>query len=171
MKVKVLSRNPADHIRQSRSDIHKIQRNLDPSLHPFEAPREYTRALNAVKLERVFAKPFVGSLDGHKDGVYCMARHPRSLSVLLSGSCDGEVGLPLGGSPSRWPFSSHLARKRFSHRSIRHQEFSVHEVRKFSEFDTVSVAKWMVACYPFKLTVNENCGLLMYHVKTNLTYI
>lgn len=93
MKVKVLSRNPADHIRQSRSDIHKIQRNLDPSLHPFEAPREYTRALNAVKLERVFAKPFVGSLDGHKDGVYCMARHPRSLSVLLSGSCDGEVRL------------------------------------------------------------------------------
>ena len=95
MKVKVLSRNPADYIRESKSDIHKLHRNLDPSLHPFEAPREYTRALNAVKLERVFAKPFVGSLDGHTDGVNCISRHPRSLSVLLSGSCDGEVGISL----------------------------------------------------------------------------
>lgn len=93
MKVKVLSRNPADYIRERRTDIHKIHRNFDPSLHPFEAPREYTRALNAIKLERVFAKPFVGSLGGHTDGVNCIARHPRSLSVLLSGSCDGEVRL------------------------------------------------------------------------------
>lgn len=93
MKVKVLSRNPADYIRERRTDIHKIHRNFDPSLHPFEAPREYTRALNAIKLERVFAKPFVGSLGGHTDGVNCIARNPRSLSVLLSGSCDGEVGI------------------------------------------------------------------------------
>lgn len=93
MKVKVLSRNPADYIRERRTDIHKIHRNFDPSLHPYEAPREYTRALNAIKLERVFAKPFVGSLGGHTDGVNCIARHPRSLSVLLSGSCDGEVGI------------------------------------------------------------------------------
>lgn len=93
MKVKVLSRNPADHIRERVTDIHKLPRNLDPVLHPFEAPREYTRALNAVKLERVFAKPFVGALDGHTDGVNCLARHPGSLSILLSGSCDGEVML------------------------------------------------------------------------------
>ncbi|XP_031548836.1 DDB1- and CUL4-associated factor 13-like [Actinia tenebrosa] len=93
MKVKILSRNPEDHIRERKSDIHKLHRNLDPSLHPFEAPREYTRALNATKLERVFAKPFVGALDGHTDGVNCLARHPRSLSVLLSGSCDGEIKL------------------------------------------------------------------------------
>lgn len=53
--------------------------------------REYTRALNATKLERVFAKPFVASLDGHRDGVNCMAKHTKSLSTLLSGSCDGEV--------------------------------------------------------------------------------
>lgn len=28
----------------------------------------YKRALNAVKLDRMFAKPFVGSLEGHADG-------------------------------------------------------------------------------------------------------
>ncbi|XP_046864950.1 DDB1- and CUL4-associated factor 13-like [Xenia sp. Carnegie-2017] len=93
MKVKVLSRNPSDYIRECKSDIHKIPRNIDPSLHPFEAAREYTRALNAAKLERVFAKPFVGSLDGHKDGVNCMAKFQKSLSLLLSGSCNGEVKL------------------------------------------------------------------------------
>uniref|UniRef100_A0A3P8U3B8 DDB1- and CUL4-associated factor 13 n=1 Tax=Amphiprion percula TaxID=161767 RepID=A0A3P8U3B8_AMPPE len=68
-----------------------VPRNYDPSLHPFEVSREYTRALNATKLERVFAKPFLASLDGHRDGVNCMAKHTKSLSTLLSGSCDGEV--------------------------------------------------------------------------------
>ena len=91
MKVKVLSRNPADYVRECTSDIHKVPRNLDPTLHPFEAPREYTLASNAAKLERVFAKPFVGSLEGHTDGVNCLARNPKSLSVLASGSCDGVI--------------------------------------------------------------------------------
>lgn len=68
-----------------------VPRNYDPVLHPFEVPREYTRALNATKLERVFAKPFLSSLDGHRDGVNCMAKHPKSLSTVLSGACDGEV--------------------------------------------------------------------------------
>lgn len=68
-----------------------VPRNYDPTLHPFEVCREYTRALNATKIERVFAKPFLASLDGHRDGVNCMAKHATSLSTLLSGSCDGEV--------------------------------------------------------------------------------
>lgn len=42
-------------------------------------------------MERVFAKPFVGNLEGHKDGVSCFAKHPLTLSTLCSGSYDGEV--------------------------------------------------------------------------------
>ncbi|XP_043267800.1 DDB1- and CUL4-associated factor 13 [Venturia canescens] len=91
MKVKVLSRNPDEYLRETKRDIHKVPRNYDPALHPFEAAREYTRALNAVKLERVFAKPFIGNLEGHKDGVACIVKHPGRLSVLLSGAFDGEV--------------------------------------------------------------------------------
>lgn len=68
-----------------------MPRNYDPALHPLEVPREYTRALNSTKLERVFAKPFIGSLDGHKDGVHCLYKHPLQLNMLLSGSCDGEI--------------------------------------------------------------------------------
>lgn len=70
-----------------------VPRNYDPALHPFELPREYTRALNATKLDRIFAKPFVASLDGHRDGVNCIAKHPESLSTVLSGACDGEVSI------------------------------------------------------------------------------
>lgn len=56
-----------------------------------EPAREYVRALNATKLDRVFAKPFVGNLDGHKEGVSCFAKHPTSLSALCSGAYDGEI--------------------------------------------------------------------------------
>ncbi|XP_075070019.1 DDB1- and CUL4-associated factor 13 [Mixophyes fleayi] len=91
MKVKVLCRNPDDYVRETKKDLQRVPRNYDPSLHPFEVPREYVRALNATKLERVFAKPFVAALEGHRDGINCMAKHPRSLSTVLSGACDGEV--------------------------------------------------------------------------------
>uniref|UniRef100_A0A182JJT1 Sof1-like protein domain-containing protein n=1 Tax=Anopheles atroparvus TaxID=41427 RepID=A0A182JJT1_ANOAO len=91
MKVKVISRNPDKYVRETKKDIPKTFRNYDPQLHPFQSTREYVRALNATKLERVFAKPFVGNLDGHKDGVAVLSKHPRKLSILASGSYDGEV--------------------------------------------------------------------------------
>ncbi|KAL1259960.1 hypothetical protein QQF64_010537, partial [Cirrhinus molitorella] len=91
MKVKVLSRNPDDYVRETTRDIQRVPRNYDPTLHPFEVAREYTRALNATKLEKVFAKPFVAALDGHRDGISCITKHNKSLSTVLSGACDGEV--------------------------------------------------------------------------------
>ncbi len=62
-------------------------------MHPFQEAREYTRALNATKLERVFAKPFLGSLDGHADGICSLVKHPLKLSLILSGSYNGEIKL------------------------------------------------------------------------------
>lgn len=91
MKVKVLSRNPDRYFRETKNDIHKIQRNYDPALHPFEMQREYVRALNATKLERVFAKPFIGCFDGHGDVVSCIYKHPEQLSWMYSGAADGIV--------------------------------------------------------------------------------
>ncbi|XP_071865516.1 DDB1- and CUL4-associated factor 13 [Bombus fervidus] len=91
MKVKILTRNPDEYLRETKRDIHKVPRNYDPALHPFEAAREYTRALNAVKLDKIFAKPFVGCLEGHKDGVSCFCKHPYQLSTLFSGAFDGEI--------------------------------------------------------------------------------
>lgn len=60
-------------------------------MHPFEAVREYTRALNAVKLDRIFAKPFISNLDGHKDTVSCICKHPSQLSTIATGAYDGEL--------------------------------------------------------------------------------
>ncbi|KZZ91488.1 U3 small nucleolar RNA associated protein [Moelleriella libera RCEF 2490] len=91
MKVKALSRSLADH-QPPGSDAARLPRNLDSALHPFERAREYTRALTAVKLERMHAKPYVGQLGrGHVDGVYSLAKDPNSLERFASGSGDGVV--------------------------------------------------------------------------------
>lgn len=83
---------------------------------PAPAPRQYTRALTAVKLDKMFAKPFIGALEGHTDSVWSMtpSRHslvrvrvcaraavqpcaPDGIShpqvPFLTGSCDGEIRL------------------------------------------------------------------------------
>lgn len=91
MKVKTISRVEKDFTQEVQTDKVKVFRNYDPALHPFERPREYTRALNAVKLDRLFAKPFIGALDGHSDGVSSIATSPNSLVAFLSGAADGEI--------------------------------------------------------------------------------
>lgn len=91
MKVKVISRAASEFTRETNQDIHRIKRNYDPSLHPFQFAREYKRAVNAVKLDKIFAKPFVGCLSGHQESVQCLLKHPNSLSTLISGACDGKI--------------------------------------------------------------------------------
>lgn len=68
-----------------------MQRNRDPTLHPFERAREYTKAVVATKLDKIFAKPFLFALDGHTDGVYCSSVVMNNTSAFLSGACDGEI--------------------------------------------------------------------------------
>lgn len=41
MKVKVISRNPDEYMRETKNDIHRLKRNYDPSLHPLEGARKY----------------------------------------------------------------------------------------------------------------------------------
>jgi DDB1- and CUL4-associated factor 13 len=82
---------PSECTRERKRDIFVEARNPDPILHPFERAREMTRALNATKLERLFAKPFVGALSGHIEGVYCLGRATDSLTRVISGSADGDV--------------------------------------------------------------------------------
>ncbi|ULU04073.1 hypothetical protein L5515_013250 [Caenorhabditis briggsae] len=91
MKIKVISRNPNTYQRETVDKRNKIVRNFNTPADPFRAQTEYTRALNATKLERVFAKPFVASLDGHVDGVQVLAKHPNRPSTVFSGARDGQV--------------------------------------------------------------------------------
>lgn len=92
MKVKTISRSADTYVPARNTQESALPRNLDPALHPFERAREYTRAVTATKLERMFARPFVGQLgDGHRDGVYCLARNFRTTNQVASGSGDGVV--------------------------------------------------------------------------------
>lgn len=63
------------------------------------------RALNATKLERVFAKPFIGNLEGHGDGVTCFAKHPTALVTMASGAYDGGICV--------WDLPTRTCRRRF----------------------------------------------------------
>lgn len=92
MKVKALSRSQRTTERECAGDLRKQSRNLDPVYHPMQRAREYTRAVTAAKMDRMFAKPLIGNLgNGHGDAVYhsCVARN--SLLPLLSGAADGTV--------------------------------------------------------------------------------
>eukprot|EP00823_Brevimastigomonas_motovehiculus_P006699 TRINITY_DN5592_c0_g1_i1.p1 TRINITY_DN5592_c0_g1~~TRINITY_DN5592_c0_g1_i1.p1 ORF type:complete len:452 (+),score=87.46 TRINITY_DN5592_c0_g1_i1:67-1422(+) len=91
VKVKVLSRNETEFTRERKQDVVKMFRNADPKIHPFERAREYVRALNAAKWDRLFAKPFLFALNAHADGVYTLATVPNSLSHVVSGAGDGEI--------------------------------------------------------------------------------
>ena len=91
MKIKTISRVEEDYTRERKSDALRVHRNLAPELRPMGRATEYKRALNATKLDKVFAKPFVGQMSGHADGVLCMAKSPASLTELVSGAADGEI--------------------------------------------------------------------------------
>lgn len=59
--------------------------------HPFSRAREFQRAFNAAKLQKIFAKPFVASLPGHSDGISVLAKCPLVLNKMISGAHDGEI--------------------------------------------------------------------------------
>jgi hypothetical protein len=90
VKVKVINRVEEDFTKERSQDVRRVQRNYDPALHQFERAHEYTRAVNAAKLERMFAKPFIAALP-HGDGITALARNPKLLNSLAAGAADGEV--------------------------------------------------------------------------------
>lgn len=93
MKVKVISRSTDEFTRERSKDLQKVFRNYDPALRSQEKAVEYTRALNAAKLEKIFARPFVGAMDGHIDAISCTAKNPNHLRGVFSGSRDGDIRL------------------------------------------------------------------------------
>jgi len=92
MKVKTIVRSAEEATRERSGDLRKVHRNLDPALRPLERATEAKRALNAVKLDRVFAKPFVAAFP-HDDGVTALARSPARLNALVSGCADGTLSV------------------------------------------------------------------------------
>lgn len=44
-------------------------------------------------MDRMFAKPFVGALEGHQDGVYSLAKDARRIGIVAGGGGDGGMSL------------------------------------------------------------------------------
>ncbi|XP_074293126.1 uncharacterized protein LOC141620055 [Silene latifolia] len=111
MRLKVISRSTDEFTKERSQDLQRVFRNLDPSLRPQEKAIEYTRALNAAKLDKIFARPFVGAMEGHCEAISCMAKNPHHLKGIFSGSMDGEIRL--------WDLSSRVPE--FTFRSSEHR--------------------------------------------------
>lgn len=92
-KISVLQHAPSVHVAIRPGDPAPTSRNLNPLMHPFARARERTRALNAAKMDRIFAKPFVDSLEGHVDAVEVLCRKPGTLTTVASGSWDGGMSI------------------------------------------------------------------------------
>ena len=90
-KIKVICRDSNNYIKSSNKDIEKVYRNTNPTFHPHQKAREYVKAINSAKMEKIFAKPFIFALENHTDGVKCMAKNYKSLSEIVSGSFDGQL--------------------------------------------------------------------------------
>ena len=73
-------------------------------MHPFARARERIRALNAAKMDRMFAKPFIASLEGHVDAVEVLARQHGSLTTVGSGSWDGGACIHMTDASGRSTF-------------------------------------------------------------------
>lgn len=95
MKVKTLKRSAGASVeRECIGDLRRSSRNVNPNFHPMQRAREYTRAVTAAKMDRMFAQPLIGNLGhGHRDAVTCSAVSRKSLLPLVSGSADGSVQL------------------------------------------------------------------------------
>ena len=72
VKIKAICRDSNDYKRKTNTEIEKIYRNTNPKLHPFQKAREYIRALNSVKLDKIFSKPFLFSLSQPTDCIKVM---------------------------------------------------------------------------------------------------
>lgn len=148
MKVKIISRSADDYTRETNRDIERVQRNYDPSLHPFAFEREYRRALNAVKLDKIFAKPFIGSLSGHQESVQCLLKHPTSISTLVSGACDGQIKL--------WNLTDRqCVRTLDAHESIVRSLFAPQHGRYFFSVGDNSIKKWRLTTSTHKVNTDD----------------
>uniref|UniRef100_A0A336LJS7 DDB1- and CUL4-associated factor 13 n=1 Tax=Culicoides sonorensis TaxID=179676 RepID=A0A336LJS7_CULSO len=163
MKVKVLCRNPDDYLRETKKDLHKVPRNFDPALHPLQEQREYVRALNATKLERVFAKPFIGNLEGHNDGVTCFAKHPSLLVSMASGAYDGGICI--------WDLPMRQCTRRFDAHNgwVRAMCYNTDGSKFFSVGDDKTIKTW--ASYRDESEEDPDEALSIIMSKTMLTGI
>ncbi|CRG98163.1 40S ribosomal processing protein, putative [Plasmodium gallinaceum] len=93
MEIKILHRNPDDYKSSTSTSNYKHIRSFDKNIHLFQREIEYKRALNATKIDKIFAKPLVKCLDDHDDSIRSICVSNKNLTDLYSGSCNGFINV------------------------------------------------------------------------------
>ena len=93
VKINSITRTDRDHERETKMDIHKVNRVYNPIVHPLQQAREFQRAVVASKVGKMFAKPFLEAMSGHSDCVSFLSKTYGNPEKILSASYNGEVML------------------------------------------------------------------------------
>ncbi|KAH9601579.1 Sof1-like protein [Trypanosoma melophagium] len=91
VKVNTISRSDLEWTKDRNGEVPRVNRNFDSKYNPMAKQVEFTRAIRAAKLDRMFAKPFLGALSGHQDTIQSIAVDYTSLSTVISGAIDGGM--------------------------------------------------------------------------------
>lgn len=93
MKVKTISRSELEWTKDRATEVPKANRNYDPKFNPMSKQVEFTRAVRAAKLDRMFAKPFVAAMSGHRETIQSIATDFTNLSTVATGAADGGLAI------------------------------------------------------------------------------
>lgn len=90
MKIESIYHSKESRRKECKGDIREKRHSKDPVHHPMLIEREYVRALNSTKLERMLSKPFITALSHHREGVNHLKKSYSS-GVFASSSYDNQV--------------------------------------------------------------------------------
>ena len=91
VKVNAISRSNLEWTKDRAGEVPRAHRNYDSKFSPMAKQVEFTRAVRSAKLDRMFAKPFVAAMSGHRDTIQSIAADLTNLSTLVSGAMDGGL--------------------------------------------------------------------------------
>lgn len=92
MKIESICHSKSERRKECKGDKNEKNYSKDAVHHPMLLEREYVRALNAVKIERMFAKPFITALTHHSEGISKLTKNEDS-TMFISSSYDSKVVL------------------------------------------------------------------------------
>jgi len=84
MKIEAIYHNKRDRKKETKSDLPMRRYAKDPVYHPMLLEREYVRALNATKIEKIMAKPFVTALMQNTEGIHLLVKDSESATFATA---------------------------------------------------------------------------------------
>jgi DDB1- and CUL4-associated factor 13 len=90
MKIDSIYHSKEERRKERKNDLPVKKYSKDPIHHPLLLEREYVRSLNATKVERMLAKPFIAALSYHREGINKLVKC-QSNNHFASSSYDNKV--------------------------------------------------------------------------------